>query len=43
VSYTHDRDYGKFKPYPAGKEGFQQRGWCPPRGTEYPGFEPDSL
>ena len=43
VSYTHDRDYGKFKPYPAGKESFKQRGWCPPRGTEYPGFEPDSL
>lgn len=42
VSYTHDRDFGIFKPYPAGKESFRQRGWCPPPVAEYEGFKPDS-
>jgi len=41
VSYTHDRDYGNFKPYPKGKEHFRGRGWCPRRDFEYEGFEPD--
>jgi len=41
VSYTHDRDFGLFKEYPAGKEHFQGRGWCPPKPYEYDGFKPD--
>jgi len=41
LSYTHDRDYGVFKPYPAGKEAFQRRGWCPPPQAEYDVFRPD--
>lgn len=41
VSYTHDRDYGLFKPYPAGKSHFEGRGWCPPKEFEYDGFKPD--
>jgi len=41
VSYTHDRDFGNFKPYPKGKEHFRGRGWCPRRDFEYKGFEPD--
>jgi len=39
VSYTHDRDYGLYQQYPEGKEDFFGRGWCPPRGMEYPGFK----
>ena len=31
VSYTHDRDYGSFKPYTAGIADFKHRGWCPPQ------------
>lgn len=42
VSYTHDRDYGSFKPYPEGKERFRGKGWCPPPQAEYRGFKPDS-
>ncbi|KAH8047713.1 procollagen-lysine 5-dioxygenase [Aureococcus anophagefferens] len=40
VSYQHDRDSGRFRPYPdAAAEGaFRGRSWCPPRGKEYPGF-----
>lgn len=41
VSYTHDRDYGQYKEYPAGKEHFRGRGWCPPKRMEYAGFQPD--
>jgi len=41
VSYTHDRDFGNFKEYPAGKEHFRGRGWCPRRKLEYEGFAPD--
>jgi len=42
VSYTHDRDYGRFKEYPPGKrEQFLGRGWCPQKGKEYKGFVPD--
>eukprot|EP00930_Biecheleria_cincta_P057624 TRINITY_DN43525_c0_g1_i1.p1 TRINITY_DN43525_c0_g1~~TRINITY_DN43525_c0_g1_i1.p1 ORF type:complete len:669 (+),score=104.34 TRINITY_DN43525_c0_g1_i1:37-2043(+) len=42
VSYTHDRDFGKFRSWPEGKkERFLGRGWCPPRGKEYVGFVPD--
>eukprot|EP00435_Cladocopium_sp_Y103_P006982 s4231_g2.t1 len=36
VSYTHDRDFGRYKAWPPGKkERFMGRGWCPPRGKEY--------
>ena len=36
VSYTHDRDFGRYKVWPTGKkERFMGRGWCPPRGKEY--------
>merc|ERR1712048_401113 len=38
LSYTHDRDYGRFKRYPPGKESFRGKGWCPPKSQEYPGF-----
>jgi len=41
VSYTHDRDFGMFREYPAGKEEFRFRGWCPPPEAEYDGFKPD--
>jgi len=42
VSYTHDRDFGRFREFPAGKKEVQRgRGWCPPRGKEYDGFVPD--
>jgi len=42
VSYTHDRDYGRFKEYPLGKrDQFMGRGWCPQKGKEYKGFVPD--
>eukprot|EP00746_Dinoflagellata_sp_MGD_P080477 gnl/MRDRNA2_/MRDRNA2_32124_c0_seq1.p1 gnl/MRDRNA2_/MRDRNA2_32124_c0~~gnl/MRDRNA2_/MRDRNA2_32124_c0_seq1.p1 ORF type:complete len:245 (-),score=31.69 gnl/MRDRNA2_/MRDRNA2_32124_c0_seq1:123-857(-) len=39
LSYTHDRDYGTFKTYPAGKEYFADRAWCPPQHAEYNGFK----
>lgn len=39
LSYTHDRDYGIYKEYPPGREGFQGHGWCPPSSAEYPGFK----
>eukprot|EP00931_Biecheleriopsis_adriatica_P065650 TRINITY_DN40142_c0_g1_i1.p1 TRINITY_DN40142_c0_g1~~TRINITY_DN40142_c0_g1_i1.p1 ORF type:complete len:552 (+),score=98.68 TRINITY_DN40142_c0_g1_i1:20-1675(+) len=39
VSYTHDRDFGRFREYPKGtEERFRGRGWCPRRSFEYPGF-----
>ena len=42
VSYTHDRDFGRFRAWPEGKKSmFLGNGWCPPRGKEYPGFVPD--
>lgn len=42
VSYTHDRDFGRFKDFPLGKrQQFFGRGWCPQRGKEYKGFVPD--
>jgi hypothetical protein len=42
LSYTHDRDYGAFKPYPEGRTGFQGQGWCPPKEFEYEGFEEEA-
>lgn len=42
VSYTHDRDYGNFKPYPKDKTQFKGRGWCPPTHAEYKGFKADA-
>jgi len=41
LSYTHDRDFGVFLPYPEGKEPFRHRGWCPPPSAEYDGFKSD--
>lgn len=35
LSYTHDRDFSAFKPYPKGKEEFEGRGWCPPAHACY--------
>jgi hypothetical protein len=32
LSYTHDRDYSAFQPYPEGKEVFAKNAWYPPRG-----------
>lgn len=43
LSYTHDRDYGRFKRYPPGKEDHRGKGWCPPAGQEYPGFRREEL
>mmetsp|Transcript_63923 Transcript_63923/g.205963 ORF Transcript_63923/g.205963 Transcript_63923/m.205963 type:complete len:155 (-) Transcript_63923:110-574(-) len=42
LSYTHDRDFGVFKEYNARNREFQGRGWCPKRGFEYKGFEPEN-
>merc|ERR550514_371402 len=41
ISYTHDREFGVFKEYPKDRGRFKGRGWCPPRGMEYPDFKPD--
>lgn len=41
LSYTHDRDYGVYKDYSAKNNDFQGRGWCPRRGFEYDGFQPE--
>eukprot|EP00811_Abedinium_folium_P009423 NODE_1870_length_2349_cov_10.565257.p1 GENE.NODE_1870_length_2349_cov_10.565257~~NODE_1870_length_2349_cov_10.565257.p1 ORF type:complete len:658 (+),score=161.05 NODE_1870_length_2349_cov_10.565257:54-2027(+) len=42
VSYTHDRDFGKFREWPPGKrEKHIGLGWCPPRTKEYAGFAAD--
>jgi len=38
VSFTHDRDYGIFKPYTAKSLQHKGQGWCPPPHAEYPGF-----
>ena len=35
LSYTHDRDFAEFKPYPPGKEEFAERAWCPPQRACY--------
>ena len=40
LSYTHDRDYGQFKDYPAGREDFTARGWCPPAFACYDSMDP---
>ncbi|CAK0797860.1 unnamed protein product [Prorocentrum cordatum] len=40
VSYTHDRDYGRFKEYPVGRESFRGKGWCPPSSRRTTGFAP---
>ena len=39
LSYTHDRDYGAYKAYPAGTEEFKGKGWCPPHHACYDGME----
>ena len=40
VSWTHDRDYVKYKPYPPESIRAKHRihPWCPPRGKEYHGY-----
>ena len=40
LSYTHDRDYGEYKPYPPGRAHFSGRAWCPPRHACYDTMEP---
>ena len=36
LSYTHDRDFGAFKTYPAGTEHFaHSKAWCPPQDACY--------
>lgn len=41
LSWTHDRDFGVFKPYPKGSEPFRKFQWYPTPEAEYPGFRPD--
>jgi hypothetical protein len=38
LSFTHDRDYTKYKEIPESKKDMQFHPWCPPRGKEYDGF-----
>ena len=40
LSYTHDRDYTKYKPLPENIKASNQQfhGWCPPIGKEYDGY-----
>lgn len=35
LSFTHDRDYGRYLKYPEGKEHFKETAWCPPKHAEY--------
>ncbi|CAD7930323.1 unnamed protein product [Amoebophrya sp. A25] len=43
VSYTHDRDFGRFRKYPLGQEHMRRRKkWCPKPMAEYEGFKPES-
>ena len=37
LSFTHDRDYGRYLKYPEGKEHFKTEAWCPPKHAEYDG------
>ena len=41
LSYTHDRDFGKFLDYPPGKENFRGGGWCPPAHACYDSMAPE--
>lgn len=41
LSWTHDRDFGNFKPYPKGSEPFRKFQWYPTPEAEYHGFRPD--
>ena len=34
LSYTHDVDYGQYKKYPEGKEGFAKTAWYPPEADQ---------
>jgi len=43
LSYTHDKDFGRFKRYPPGKDHFRGKGWCPLPGTEYVGYRREEL
>ena len=38
VSYTHDKDYLKYKDLPASQKGRHFHPWCPPPGKEYEGY-----
>ena len=38
LSYTHDRDYTKYKQLPPNAHDPYFHGWCPPKGKEYPGY-----
>ena len=37
LSWTHDRDYGKYLQYPAGKEHHAETAWCPPSHARHDG------
>ncbi|KAJ9435594.1 putative PKHD-type hydroxylase [Diplonema papillatum] len=41
LSYTHDRDYGQYKPFNDKTKAFKGTGWCPPDRYAYKGFVPD--
>jgi len=41
LSWTHDRDFGVFKPYPKGSEPFRKFQWYPTPEAEYSGFRAD--
>ena len=46
LSYTHDRDYAKYKSFAKDAKGKSraklnaERAWCPPQGSCYDGMEP---
>ena len=44
LSYTHDRDYTKYKSIPENiqKKNIHFHGWCPPQGKEYDGYYDDN-
>lgn len=35
LSFTHDRDYGRYLKYPEGQEHFKDTAWCPPEHAEH--------
>jgi hypothetical protein len=39
LSYTHDRDYGHYKPFTEKTEEFKGKGWCPPDHSCYDGMD----
>mmetsp|Transcript_135201 Transcript_135201/g.219952 ORF Transcript_135201/g.219952 Transcript_135201/m.219952 type:complete len:125 (-) Transcript_135201:56-430(-) len=43
LSWTHDRDFGNFKPYPKGSEPYRKNQWYPTPEAAYHGFRPDHI